>query len=130
VLVFDITDADGEFEQTALLEVDMGTKREYWTRKIETLIYYAESRYQKDYGTGSFTYLVYTPKGERHMHNLIAWTQHVLTRLRLDETAWPERFYFTCLPARTTDPVAFFLAPTWRQPFRTATASPIEVHLD
>jgi hypothetical protein len=128
VLSFDITDSEGEFEQVLCLETDMGMSQRYWVEKLDAYIDYAERHYTADYGTNSFSLIVYTPAGETHLRNLIRWTEAVLQKRGLDKSDWPKLLYFTCLSAATTHPVEFFLSPTWRQPFSTQLVTPLEVH--
>jgi hypothetical protein len=129
VLFFDITDADGTFEQVLCLETDMGSSQKYWKEKLNAYIHYVDRQYMEDYDTDSFSLIVYTPTGEAHLRNLVRWSEQVLAERGLARTDWPTFLYLSCLPADTTPPVDFFLAPTWRQPFSSAKASPLEVHL-
>jgi hypothetical protein len=128
VLFFEINDADGDFEQVLCLETDMGSTKRYWQEKLNAYIDYVTRHFTADYETDSFSLIVYTPTGETHLRNLIAWSEDVLAQRGLQASDWPSLLYFSCLRADSTDPATFFLSPTWRQPFRTAPASPIEVH--
>ncbi len=130
VLFFDITDAEGEFEQVLCLETDMGSTKKYWQEKLGAYIDYVERQYTTDYGTDAFSLIVYTPTGETHLRNLIRWSEQVLAERGLVETDWPMLLSFSCLKADIANPVDFFLAPTWHQPFSKSLVSPLEVHLD
>lgn len=129
VLYFDITDAEGEFEQVLCLETSMGMSQKYWIEKLNAYIDYVDRQYMVDYETDSFSLIVYTPTGEAHMRNLVKWSEDVLAKRSLERSDWPRRVYFTCRPADTTHPVEFFLSPTWQQPCSREYVSPVEVHL-
>lgn len=127
VLFFKITDVDGRFDQVVCLETDMGSSQKYWKEKLAAYIDYATDQFAIDYDTASFSLIVYTPTGETHRKNLITWTEQVLTDRSLHDSEWRSMLFFSCLSAADTNPVDFFLTPTWHRPFSKNLAAPLEV---
>lgn len=107
-------------EETAVwLELDRGTEKiKAWKKKIETLINYIHSGYEKDFHTPVITVAVVVPTDvpnrEHRVYELRSWTEQVLTAMQQEYEY--DLFRFIALPD-DIQAETLYLAPCWERPF-------------
>ncbi len=99
-------------------ELDMGTTevREF-RQKVAALIAYALGPYRQVMGAAGITIVILTPQEEKRANALLSWIEAELTGL--GQQACGEWFCVRSVDPAAVSPEELYLAPRWRQPFRT-----------
>jgi hypothetical protein len=109
-----------EIEETAVwLELDRGTEKiKVWKAKIQALINYIHTNYEKDFNTPVVTVAVVVPFGipnrEHRLRELRSWTEQQLTTMQQEHEY--DLFRFIALPEDIQADM-LYLAPCWERPF-------------
>lgn len=109
----------GMEEAAVWLELDRGTEKiKVWKAKIQALINYIHTSYEKDFNTPVITVAVVVPvdvpNREHRLQELRTWTEQVLTAM-LQEHEY-DLFRFIALPEEVQAEIVY-LAPCWERPF-------------
>ena len=102
--------------QPVALEIDMGTMTSSadWRAKIAAYIQWYGGAYEQLFGMDFLTFAVVVIAGQRRLEQLLQWTRVELETLGKQD--YSELFQFSALPPDTTDPVVFWLSPSWQHP--------------
>ena len=120
---------DQKDELVVWLELDRGTEKiQAWKKKIEALLTYVHTDYEKDFDTPVITVAVVVPfsipNREHRVKDLRLWTEQVLTATQQEYEH--DLFRFIALPEEI-QAETIYLTPCWERPFSKEMYSLLEV---